>query len=621
MRLRNRGVWLLLLALILALAFLIRSWNINKESFWADEGWTMLLAKGPTLTDVVRTMANDQHPPLYFAMMHTWIDLTGNSEFSTRMLSLFWSVVGVALIYRLGADNFSPTAGAVAALILALTDNDTFLAQDARHYTAMATLATASALFYLRYLRRPTRSNGIGWLLCSVALIYTHYLGFFVLIIQLIHLLILARPLRRLGDLLIRWGAILLAWLPWAFVFIHQSMVRYTRPILFKSTWDNSPESLSIVRTDLIGSHFGLTGGLILLGLVYISYFNGIPKIRLQPLKPTLYAAMWLVLPISVIIGINPYYPILTTRNFLIVTPVIALLIGHGIMNLDRLARVFVLVALVAVMLITVDAYFVKPPYRKVAQDILQYWVADEPIIMNVWVDDLALRYHIGRDLHTDPATLPLLSVREWEEKYGLAFDAYLLQYISDKSSLWVAQWGDPDEVIHFIEQHGFTQTVDQIETHLQVTTIHVYRYDRIPTDASALATFGGLFQLAHFDTAQVDPNMLRISLVWKPTQQPPTDYSVSVFLLDSEGRSVANHDSSPLNGASPTSAWQPGTVKFDSHTLNLTAALPAGTYQIGLKIYWYGDKKPLPVQATDSTVKASEQADYLLLKQIELGR
>src|SRR5260221_6610284 len=139
---QKRFVWVLLLALIIGLAFLIRVWNINKESFWADEGWTMLLAKGPTLSDVVQTMASDQHPPLYFILMHYWIDLTSNSEFTTRFLSLIWSVIGVTLIYRLGADCFSPTAGAVVAVVLPLAGHDIVLAEGARPDTPISVAIT-----------------------------------------------------------------------------------------------------------------------------------------------------------------------------------------------------------------------------------------------------------------------------------------------------------------------------------------------------------------------------------------------------------------------------------------------------------------------------------------------
>ena len=596
---QKRFVWVLLLALIIGLAFLIRVWNINKESFWADEGWTMLLAKGPTLSDVVQTMASDQHPPLYFILMHYWIDLTSNSEFTTRFLSLIWSVIGVALIYRLGADCFSPSAGAIAALFLALADNDTFLAQDARHYTQMAALATCSTLFYLRYYRHPSRINGIAWLLSSVALMYSHYLGALILFVQLIHLLIFARPQKRLGDMVFRWLAIWLAWLPWAFVFINQSLVRYTRPILYQSTWADTPEALSIVRNDLIGSHFGLTGGLLLLGLVYVTYKVGIPRVRWRPTWNTLYMALWLAFPIMVIIGINPFFPILTTRNFLLVTPVIWLLVGHGITNLDRFPRLFILVILVIVSLITVDAYFVKPPWRQVALDILRYRSSSEPILMNVWTDDFALRYHIGRDLHVDPAALPLVSFPEWEERYKDNFLPVLKTYLSDKTSFWIAYWSDPG-MLKFIEDQGFVRTSTQVETHLQTNKIYVYRYDRVAATKDA-PQFGDSLSLisSHADqqnSLDGKPG-IKVNMLWKVLKRPPHDYSISVFLLDSSGRSVANIDSPPLDGHGATSAWNVGDYQFDSKTLDLPVGLPAGIYTVGVKVYWYVDQKPLPVQ------------------------
>src|SRR5258708_8959716 len=113
-------------------------------------------------------------------------------------------VSGVAFMLRRGGVSFPRSAGAIGVLLLALADNDTFLAQDALHYTQMAALATCSTLFYLRYYRHPSRTNGIAWLLSSVALMYSHYLGSFILLVQLIHLLIFARPHNRLVDMVFR---------------------------------------------------------------------------------------------------------------------------------------------------------------------------------------------------------------------------------------------------------------------------------------------------------------------------------------------------------------------------------------------------------------------------------
>ncbi len=584
---------LLLIVLIVALGMLLRLWNLNKESFWADEGWTVLLAKGPTLSDVVQTMADDQHPPLYFILMNVWMRLTGNSEITMRLLSTFWSVLGVAALYRLGADLFSPGAGLAAALMLALADNDIMLAQEARHYTQMATLAVLSTLFYFRYLRRPDRWNGIGWLLASTAMMYTHYLGGFVLIVQLVHAVCCVRPAPRLVNVLLRWGAICVAWLPWAYVFLEQSLVRYERPILFQSSMSNTPETYNLVRGDLVGSQFGLTVGLLLLGLVYVAYRDGKPWITWRPASKTFYAALWLVVPIVSIVAINARFPILTTRNFLIVTPAIMLLIGHGLMNLDRTARAFALTVLVIVSLITVDAYLLKPPWREVAQGILRYRMGEEPVIMDVWVDDFALRYHLGRDLNSDPAMLPLVSMPEWRARFPRDYFSPLLQFLSDKDAFWLAYKGkNEDNLLGFFVQHGFTRTATQVFLHRQ-DPIFLYRYDRVPE--RTLATFADIFELHGAAVQDLGANTYRVNLLWKPLKQPTVDFSVSVFLLDASGKVVGQHDSPPLEGKSSTLTWSTESAYFDSHTLSLRSGSAKAT-RIGVKVYWYVDPKPLSV-------------------------
>lgn len=599
---------LALVILTLLLAMLIRVYNINRESFWADEGWTLLLSKGPTLSDIVVTMANDQHPPLYFALIHYWIDLTGNSEIAIRLLSTFVSVIGVALVYRLGADLFGREAGLLAALILALTDNDVMLAQEARHYAQMAMFAVASTLFYLRYVRHSTRTNGIGWLLSSIALLYTHYLGGFVIIVQAIHALLFVRPLRRLLDVAFRGLMICIAWLPWAYVFIGQSLWRYQRPIIFQSSLPNNPDTYSLVRGDLIGYQWGITGGLLLLGLIYVAYRQGNARFSLRPLLPTAYLALWLAIPIISIVAINARFPILTTRNFLIVTPAIAVLIGHGLMNLDVTARRLVTVALVFVSLFTVDAYFLKPPWRQVAQDVLQYRHDNEPILMDIWVDEFALQYHFGRDLNTPPEQLPLVGLTTWRETYHDEFFPRLLTYISDKDSFWLAYWGqNKDGLLDFFPQHGFTRTATQLELH-RTEQIFVYRYDKVPEQPQA--TYGDQLALMKTQT-DVMGDQLRVNLLWKARQKPSVDYSVSVFVLDQNGVLVKQDDSSPLKGSDPTSGWAKDSVHFDSHTLVLPTPASEGQYTIGVKVYWYADPKPLVVTGENAEYFVAGKLNY----------
>ena len=601
----STGWWIALTAILL-LAALMRLWSINKESFWADEGWTIVLAHGPTLSDVVQTMANDQHPPLYFVLFHYWALLASDSELTSRLLSAFWSLIGVALVYRFGADRFSRQAGALGALVMALAALDLMMAQEARHYTQMATLALLSTICYFRYLRHPTRGNGLGWWAASVALMYTHYLGAFILLVQVLHILFRAltvRPFHKTLDLLIRWVLIGLAWTPWAFIFIGQSLVRYTRPILFRSALSNSTETLDTIRNTVFGGQFGLTIGLMLLGILYVIYRHGRstiewPIVRWRPIAPTLYLAIWVGLPTVIMFAINSRYEIVTPRNFLLILPAVAVLIGHGLTNLDRTARAFVVGILLVIGLTTVDAYFVKPPWRQVALDIIHYRQLDEPVIMDVWVDDFALRYHISRDLGVYSADLPLISVPGWLETYGDGFYKRLLDYLSDKPSVWMADWGkDEDGVLGFLELHGFVRTATQIETHLQTNLIRIYRYDRTPTNP-ALATFGSILSLAqvNFVPTIQHGSTLPVSLLWSVKADPGKDYSVSAFLLDKAGRLVAQHDGSPLDSKSPMSAWHTGDLRFDQPQITLPPTLATGDYQLAVKVYFYADAKPLSV-------------------------
>ncbi|MCS6871933.1 MAG: glycosyltransferase family 39 protein [Anaerolineae bacterium] len=584
---------LLVFAVIAIFGLFVRLWHIERESFWADEGWTMLLAKGPTLADVARTMADDQHPPLYFMLIRLWMDVFGDSLFMTRLLSTFWSLICLAAVYRLSTDWFSPAAGLVTALLLALTDNEIMLAREVRHYTQLAALAALSALFYLRYARRPSRISGVAWLLSSIALLYTHYLGVLLIAVQVLHTLLVVRPFRRLPDMLFRFAALGIAFLPQFGVFLMQSSVRYTRPIIFQSTFPNTPETFVMVRTDLIGTHFGLTGALALLGLVYVSYRFGKAHWRWRPLLPTSLLALWVALPIMVIIGINERFPILTTRNFLLVTPALVILIGHGILNLDQTARRIILAALVFVNLTTIDAYHIKPPWRELAHTWLTYREADDALLMDIWVDDFALRYHIGQELKTQPEQLPLVSLPAWRETYREFFFARLHAYLEPLNAFWLVYWGkNEDGLLDFLPQRGFQRVAELTAKHYE-HTIYLWRYERPPQ--ARLATFGDLFAL---ERANVDrqADTVRVTLLWRALRAPALDYSVSAFLLDSSGRLVAQHDGVPLNGNAPTSAWRAGDLKLDSHRIVPPPDLPSGEYTVGVKVYWYADLKPLSV-------------------------
>jgi len=596
----RQGVWLVWLTAILMLGWALRTHDLETRSLWEDEGWTMLLSAGPGLDDVVRTLAHDQHPPLYFMLLRLWRTLAGESEFAGRYLGVLAGVVAVAGIYQLGRALFSPLAGLLAALVLALADLPIDLAQEVRHYSLLLAFVVLSSAAYARWWRHPARGNRAGYVLASLAMLYTHYLGVYILAVQALHLLVARRPWRRLAEGALLIGAVGLGFVPWLPVMIDQNRVRWDNPLYYQNSLPNSPETFRLVRTTLLGHHYAILGSLILLGLVWLSWPRDDPTsrpvVRLRPFWPVLFPVLQIVVIAGLIVAINERRQFLTVRNFLIITPALAVLAGHGLANLPRLARTFTVALVMIVALTTVDARRHYPDWRAIVGNVSAHYVADEPVLMDVWVGDFPARYYLDRQL--GPQT-PRVSLREWRDQYREFFLPTLLDYLQRQESFWLIYWGDApmDEYGGLIAEAGFERTATLFVDHLG-TPIYSYRYDRRP--ATTLATFGDLFALHRFvaPDALAPGGTVPVALWWTAAQPPPLDYSVSVFLLDSSGALVAQHDGPPLDGHAPTSAWQPGALTFDLHRLTLPAHLPAGDYMLGVKVYWWGDGQPLPVQA-----------------------
>lgn len=582
---------------VLLLGWALRVHALDARSLWADEGWTLVLTEGPGLGDVTRTMAADQHPPLFFVAFRVWRTLTGESEFALRYFGVLVSMLGVAAIYQLGRGLFTPLAGLLAALLLALADLPIDLAQEARHYGLLTTLAIVSSVFYVRLWRRSTRAGRAGYVLASLALIYTHYLGAFVLLAQGVHFLIFARERRRVLDGLFLFAAVGLGFLPWLPVVIDQNRVRWDDPLYFRNSVPNSIETYQAVRTALLGSHYGLLFGLLVLGLVYVTYHcsgREVLRVRLRPLWPAAYPVLWIALMVGLTVAINARRQFLTERNFVLIAPAIAVLVAHGLTNLQRVGRGLLIAVIVAVSLTTVDARRDYPDWRAVTANVTRYHRDAEPVLMDVWVGDFPVRYYVERQMGDQT---PAISLREWRAQYGAEFLPRLLEYITSVDAFWLVYWGDApmDEYGALIADAGFDQTVALAVDHMG-ESLYSYRYDRAPL--ADIAHFGELFALRAADVPQraVAGETIEVYLWWRAERPVPLDYSVSVVMLDAQGNLVAQDDSSPLEGRAPTSEWPPGSLRLDVHRLSLPRTLAPGTYELAVRVYWYGDPQPLPV-------------------------
>jgi len=122
---------LFLLSAILLGGFLLRVIYLTEDRFHADEalyaGWALRILGGDTFLLSVPV----DKPPLYLFTVAGSMWAFGDSEVTARLPSLAASLVGIALVYRLGIRLYGRATGTWAALFVALSPFDILFARTA----------------------------------------------------------------------------------------------------------------------------------------------------------------------------------------------------------------------------------------------------------------------------------------------------------------------------------------------------------------------------------------------------------------------------------------------------------------------------------------------------------
>ena len=138
--------WLLALTLAaLLLAFALRIYRLPDQSLWYDEALSIHYAN-QSLRGLLAGVSGSDHPPLHSLLLHFWMGITGRSEFSVRYLSLWWGVLGVALLYRLGKQFFNKSTALLAMALLVVSPFHIWYSQEARMYSLALALSLGIVL-------------------------------------------------------------------------------------------------------------------------------------------------------------------------------------------------------------------------------------------------------------------------------------------------------------------------------------------------------------------------------------------------------------------------------------------------------------------------------------------
>ncbi|EUB76641.1 hypothetical protein PMI27_005950 [Pseudomonas sp. GM41(2012)] len=206
---------------ILALAALVRFYDLTAAAVWGDEGSSLLLSQY-SLAGIWVHAAHDVHPPLYFMLLHGWIELFGDGIFSIRSLSALPGIATVALGVWLVDLLATRRAALLAGVLLALLPTAVRYSQEVRMYSLLGLWLIAATIALVYWIKHPGRKRYLViYALLMSAAFYTHYFTALCVLCHWLYLgLIRVQPgyrLRHIQQPGWWWAnvAIVLVYLPW----------------------------------------------------------------------------------------------------------------------------------------------------------------------------------------------------------------------------------------------------------------------------------------------------------------------------------------------------------------------------------------------------------------------
>jgi hypothetical protein len=621
---------LALLAVLLG-AFALRTYRLDFQSFWSDEGISLNRARLP-LGELLATLPAE-HSPGYFVALHGWVRLAGEHDFGLRYWSVLGSVLAVALLARLGAalglgSRAAQWAGVAAAALLATGWFQVWYAQETRMYAWLpaAALAASWALWELLHSRgRRQAAFAALYAVAVAACVYSHYYGALVALAHVVFMvgwLIATRRVQPFGV----WvaaaagGALLFApWLPRAL------------GVLGFGGWRAADDPNSIpwryFSAYLVGGAMPEPLRAWLPWVYLVLAALGVAFWWRQGPAAALFLLAGALVPLAAVYALALRNPDFHERYAIVLAGPLVLLVAGGI-NIGQKAKgkrqkgeaesrddravglaagietpawnsksrlkptggwiaLVITVVLVGMNLAALERHYFdpalhKPDFRGAAQRIQQNERTGDVILVDGPAPDLVFNHYYS-------GALPVHDLRAVAQRDSAEVGEALAGMTVDAQRAWeVLFFHEPEKVQMWLATEGWA-TEPTYHNNIRVTLYGLADAAPVAPEQRALGlAVGPALTLAAstVDKTRVQAgDVVQVTTEWQ-VAQPAPDYKFSLRLMDAGGQVALAQDYVPQNWFAPTSVWAVGEQARDRRGILIPADLAPGTYTLTLRVY-----------------------------------
>ncbi len=550
---------------LILLAFAFRLYRLDVVPLRGDEAYSVMHWTATPFSHRWETLIKEEPAPVgAFTLYWVWNVLIGDSEFSTRYLSLLGNVVGLAAIIVVSRRLLQDWRLAYSVgLLWAVHPFLIWHAQDARVYGVLSALSPLAFYSLIRAVQEPDKP--FAWRLYVIvqsAAIYIYYLEPLWLAAQGVFIL------STRSQLILRHAA--MAWI--IIGLISLPVIAQLYHLMFVSNYEGTAEAAELslifswfVPTLLFGQNTLPVG----LGLVIaLGLLAGLLLIHKDHAMASTLLIAWIFVPIVLLYGVSFFSNFFRPRYVMTVIPGLLVALVAIPVYLQQKQK-YLGVGLIVILFVLVSVkevrdYFVIDPPK----------AADWPGIM----DYLETR--------TTAADLVLTGALDPAQEYyysgNLAFippDApdpttYMPDLLTQHQTIFMLTGERTGDVGQFLQANAQHIPGD--------TWPGVVQYRRWEVEESEIAMplnvqFGGVARLRGY-TLVGDTTLL---LYWEALGTTETEHSVFLHLV--KGDSVHSLDHAIAGAVVSTRVWEPGIIYRDPVPLPANWNPPAAEIQVGL--------------------------------------
>lgn len=487
------------MTLILLMALVLRLVALGTRSLWYDETFAVLFSeKGlnamlyGTLTQT-QGIAADVHPLLYYTTLDGWMGVFGESPILVRLLSVFFGLISLALLFRLTRDLFDVRTALLAALIGAIAPFEIQYSQEARMYALLALLLLGTTWCFLRAWRT---NKALWWLvfgvLAGLAMYAQQLAAFYLFAIGLPPLLLRRRD--RIVGLVLGIGMALVIYFPWLINLPAQLgkigdywIPRPTPVQLLQTLWSFLSVELPVANPAILV--VSITSLVLILELLLLRAFDAFRR-RSRDSAPLAFALYLAIIPVGLMWLVSQWKPVYLTRALLPSALMFYIALGW-LMARSRLPRplfVFIAVMFGLTVVSTLSIYytwdtFPRPPFEVADIYIAGQWQAGDRIVHANKITALPMIYY-NRSLPQSylrdaPGSPEDTLASATQQTLGLFADDNINNATKGSSRVWFVIFQE-----QIAQQGGQSPDQDWLNANYQLAEqvafndLQIYRYD-----------------------------------------------------------------------------------------------------------------------------------------------